>query len=243
MAVLCRFEPRRSDLLRRGLFLDLLLDEGQTIGALIDCRVAFMGADADFIEGTVILAAAVVVALAHMALDGVVSLFVCKTHTKHPPFLRYGLSMHASDRFMLEKFLSAASAETASSSAKASAAAAAGSGASAKSAGARAGSGTGPRTRAVVMMVREQRAQEQARPEAAAPAASAAGAENSLDNPENDQNRKNCTDHTFPPATSGVLRGRILHIRGTVQTGLAPVVQIFVHITCRVVRILSLIHI
>ena len=89
-------------------------------------------------------------------------------------------------------------------------------------------------------MVREQRAQEQARPEAAAsaaPAASAAGAENSLDNPENDQNRKNCTDHTFPPATSGVLRGRILHIRGTVQTGLAPVVQIFVHITCRVVRI------
>ena len=41
--------------------MDLLLDEGQTIGALIDCRVAFMGADADFIEGTVILAAAVVV--------------------------------------------------------------------------------------------------------------------------------------------------------------------------------------
>ena len=174
MVVLCRFEPRRSDLLRRGLFLDLLLDEGQTIGALIDCRVAFMGADADFIEGTVILAAAVVVALAHMALDGVVSLFVCKTHTKHPPFLRYGLSMHASDRFMLEKFLSAASAETASSSAKASAAAAAGSGASAKSAGARAGSGTWPRTRAVVMMVREQRAQEQARPEAAASAAARA---------------------------------------------------------------------
>ena len=35
----------------------------------------------------------------------------------------------------------------------------------------------------------------------------------------------------------GVLRGRILHIRGTVQTGLAPVVQIFVHITRRVVCI------
>ena len=60
---------------------DLLLDEGQTIGALIDCRVAFMGADADFIEGTVILAAAVVVALGHVTFNGVVGLFVCETHT------------------------------------------------------------------------------------------------------------------------------------------------------------------
>ena len=90
---------------------DLLLDEGQAVGALIDCRVAFMRANTDFIEGAIILAAAVVVALGDMALDRVVGLFVCKAHTKHPPFLRYGLSMRASDRFMLEKFLSAASAE------------------------------------------------------------------------------------------------------------------------------------
>ena len=75
MVVLCRFEPRRSDLLRRGLFLDLLLDEGQTIGALIDCRVAFVGADADFIEGTVILAAAVVAALSNVTFDAVIRFF------------------------------------------------------------------------------------------------------------------------------------------------------------------------
>ena len=67
---------------------DLLLDEGQAVRALIDGRVAFMRADADLIEGTVILAAAVVVALAHVALDCVVGLFVCKAHTKLPPFLR-----------------------------------------------------------------------------------------------------------------------------------------------------------
>ena len=120
----------------------------------------FMRADADLIEGTVILAAAVVVALAHVALDCVVGLFVCKAHTKLPPFLRYGLSMCANGLFMLENFLSAATAEPASTSsetsaasAKAAAAAAAGSGASAETAG----SGARPRAGAVVvMMVREQ---------------------------------------------------------------------------------------
>lgn len=139
---------------------DLLLDEGQAVRALINRRIGFMGSNTNLIEGTVILAAAVVVALAHVALDCVVGLFVCKAHTKLPPFLRYGLSMCANGLFMLENFLSAATAEPASTSsetsaasAKAASAAAAGSGAAAETAG----SGARPRAGAVVvMMVREQ---------------------------------------------------------------------------------------
>ena len=111
-------------------------------------------------RGTVIL----VVALAHM-LDGVVCLSFAKL-IQNILLLRYGLSMHASDRFMLEKFLSAAS-ETASPSANPPAAEILGPG--------RQGRGddgsrtTSPRNRA--------------RPEAAAPATSAAGQENN--NPKN----------------------------------------------------------
>ena len=51
---------------------DLLLDEGQAVRALINRRIGFMGSNTNLIEGTVILAAAVVVALAHVALDCVV---------------------------------------------------------------------------------------------------------------------------------------------------------------------------
>ena len=72
-------EPQR-------VFPLLLLDEGQAVRTLIDRRVAFMRTDADLIQCAVILAAAVVVALGDMALDRVVGLFVCKAHTKHPPF-------------------------------------------------------------------------------------------------------------------------------------------------------------
>lgn len=42
---------------------DLLLDEGQAVRALINRRIGFMGSNTNLIEGTVILAAAVVVAL------------------------------------------------------------------------------------------------------------------------------------------------------------------------------------
>ena len=59
---------------------DLLLDEGQAVRALINGRVAFMRADADLIEGTVILAAAVVAALSNVTFDAVVRFFSKMTH-------------------------------------------------------------------------------------------------------------------------------------------------------------------
>ena len=65
-----------------GVFcVNLLLNEGHAVGALVDGRVGLMGADADAIEGTVILAAAVVAALGDMAFDAVVCFFRKMTHS------------------------------------------------------------------------------------------------------------------------------------------------------------------
>ena len=64
---------------------NLLLDEGQAVGALVDGRVAFMRADADLVERAVIGAAAVVVALGHVAFDGVVGFSFAKLIRNIPP--------------------------------------------------------------------------------------------------------------------------------------------------------------
>ena len=65
-----------------GVFcVNLLLNEGHAVGALVDGRVRLMGADADAIEGTVILASAVVAALGDMAFDAVVCFFRKMTHS------------------------------------------------------------------------------------------------------------------------------------------------------------------
>ena len=59
---------------------DLLLDEGQAVRALINRRISFMGSNTNLIEGTVILAAAVVAALSNVTFDAVVRFFSKMTH-------------------------------------------------------------------------------------------------------------------------------------------------------------------
>ena len=59
---------------------DLLLDEGQAVRALINRRIGFMGSNTNLIEGTVILAAAVVAALRNVTFDAVVRFFSKMTH-------------------------------------------------------------------------------------------------------------------------------------------------------------------
>ena len=59
---------------------DLLLDEGQAVRALINRRIGFMGSNTNLIEGTVILAAAVVAALSNVTFDAVVRFFSKMTH-------------------------------------------------------------------------------------------------------------------------------------------------------------------
>ena len=63
-----------------------------------------MRTDADLVERAVVGAAAVVVALGHVAFDGVVGFFVCETHTKYSSFIRFGISMSARKAAILENF-------------------------------------------------------------------------------------------------------------------------------------------
>ena len=61
----------------RELFLQ---DKGLAVSTLIHSRVGLMGADADAVEGAVILAAAVVAALSNVTFDAVVRFFSKMTH-------------------------------------------------------------------------------------------------------------------------------------------------------------------
>ena len=70
---------RAPGLRKPGAFA-LLLDEGHAVGTLVDRRVGLMGADADAVEGAVILAAAVVAALSNVTFDAVVRFFSKMTH-------------------------------------------------------------------------------------------------------------------------------------------------------------------
>jgi hypothetical protein len=70
----------------------LLLPEGLAVGTLIHSGIHFMGAHQDPIQRAIICAAAVMCALLHSALNGLVCLFV---HFWLPPFFEFGFGIPA----------------------------------------------------------------------------------------------------------------------------------------------------